>query len=129
MAKKSTTPDEPEGTLTQQMSDEEIMAAIQAQRAENAAKAKAANGGLSVTETFDTFVSIVQNTARTQGRDRRLTEQTTVKILELSLGWVLQNRNYPSIPTQEIGGSGEESSPADETIGFETPETTEENAA
>ena len=128
MAKKSTAPAEPAGELTQQMSDEEIMAAIQAERAANAARARAASGGPSVDETLDTLSKLILDRIAPR-RNARLTEQSLVKLLELSIVWTLNNRNTPApeIPTQEIGGPGEELSPADEAIGFD--ETTEETAA
>jgi len=129
VAKKTTTPAEPSGELTKTMSDEEILAAINAERAANAAKSRAANGGISVSETFDSLVALVRSVARTTGRDQRLSEGGAIKLLELSLGWTLQNRNSgPSYPMQEIGGEIEESSPADEALGFDT-EADEETAA
>ena len=106
--------------------DREVFAAVEAARAQAAARAKAANGGVSVDETLDTLSKLILDRIAPR-RNARLTEQSLVKLLELSIVWTLNNRNtqMPDLPAQEIGGEIEESSPADEALGFDTDESEE----
>lgn len=126
--------DEP-GQLTQNMTDEEIMAAIQAETAKNASRLTPpeAPKQVSLQDLYFQITALVKAEARLP-RAGKLSEASAVKLLELSLMWALNTRNAPApvlndIPTQEIGGSGEpeEGITPDEEIGFD--ETDEENAA
>lgn len=117
--------------LTEQMSDEDIMAAIQAQTAANRAAAAAAGPRpISLQDLYFQMTALVKTEARLPGRGK-LTEQSAVKLLELALMWALNTRNNPTgvlndeIPTEEIGNSGEGITP-DEEIG---PADDQETAA
>ena len=107
------TPTEEPGKLTDQMSDEEIMAAINAEMAQNAAR----NPGpktVTIKELFEQGVALV---AAATGKTFRngvpqVSENTAVKLYELTLGWALQNRGGAShsiLP--EEGGEVEEVAP------------------
>lgn len=133
-------PQEPTGALTQQMTDEEIMAAIQAEQAKNAARSSAPRQ-VSLQDLYFQITALVKTEARLP-RAGKLSEASAVKLLELSLMWALNTRNQPApilteepdFPVQEIGESSEadDGPTPNEEIGFDESNdesADEENAA
>jgi hypothetical protein len=125
--------DEPtQGKLTSEMSDQEIWDAIEAEKAARAASYPPAPRQVSLQDLYFQITALVKAEARLP-RAGKLSEQSAVKLLEMALMWALNTRNAPApvlndIPTEEIGGSGEEGPTPDEAIGFDE-ETDEETAA
>ena len=99
---------EPEAT---EPSDEEVQAAIAEAIAENQAKYAAANRQISVTDLYDEFTQLILAKVKGTRYAEFRTEQSAIKVFELTLFWAMNNRQQPApvpqIPTVEVGGEGE----------------------
>lgn len=113
MANKSTTPvdieepaieSEPDGTLTDKLTDEEIAQKIKAAIAANRARYEAANASqpaprrISIQELFQQSVALVGVATGKRFRNDipTVSEQTAAKLYELALMWALNNRDTTS---------------------------------
>lgn len=98
------------------LSDEEIMARIQKEMA-----SRPQPRSISIAELFQQMAALVASaTGKSYATGPRVTEQSAVKLMELSLMWALNNRGGAShdILPSEVGESGEEPE-------YEAPEPTE----
>lgn len=88
------------------LSDEEIMRRIQ-----NEMASRPQPKGVTIGELFVQLSSLVASaTGKTYANGPRISEQSAVRVLELTLMWALNNRGGAShdILPEEMGGSGEE---------------------